>query len=163
MNEEGSFIKEPDVQGQICIKSPMNMKCYYNADDVTNSVMKDGWFVSNDLGHFDADGNIYYDGRRGDVINIGGYKISPMDVEEVALLYENIKECICVLGENKHGMPILKLLAVPKNDRFDSKQLVSLISGKLEPYKVPKIVEIIDEVHKTFNGKIDRKYYKNKQ
>ena len=161
MREDGSICKEPDVQGQICIKSPMNMKCYYNAEDVTASVMKNGWYVSSDLGHFDADGNIYYDGRKGDVINIGGYKISPMDVEEVALLYENIKECICVLGENKRAMPVLKLLVVPKNDAFDSKELISLISGKLEPYKVPKAVEIIDEVHKTFNGKIDRKYYKN--
>ena len=161
LNEDGQFTKDVDVQGQICIKSPMNMKCYYNAEDVTASVMKDDWFISSDLGHFDADGNIYYDGRRGDVINIGGFKISPMDVEEAALLYEKIKECICVLGENKHGMPILKLLAVPKGEDFDSKELISLISERLEPYKVPKVVEIIDEVHKTFNGKIDRKYYKN--
>ncbi len=161
LKDDDMICKDVDVQGQICIKSPMNMKCYYNAEEVTASVMKDGWYVSSDLGHFDAQGNIYYDGRRGDVINIGGYKISPMDVEEAALLYDDIKECICIQGENKQGMPILKLLAVPKNEAFDSKKLISLISSKLEPYKVPKIVEVIDEVHKTFNGKIDRKFYRN--
>lgn len=159
---DGKITDEADVQGQICIQSPMNMKGYYKADDITASVFKDGWYVSSDLGHFDKQGNIYYDGRTGDVINIGGYKIAPTDVEEVALLYENIKECICIEAENKLGMPILKLLVVPKNEEYNSKELLSIISSKLENYKVPKQVETIDEVHKTFNGKIDRKFYRNK-
>ena len=161
MDENGDIYHEPSKEGQICIKSPMNMAGYYKAEELTASVFKDGWFVSSDLGVFDEDYNIYYNGRKGDVINIGGYKISPIDVEEVALLSGLIKECICILSKNKTGYPILKLLAVPKDDSFDPKQIISFIGKKLEPYKVPKEVEIIDEVHKTFNGKIDRKFYKN--
>ena len=160
LKEDGEITKEKEISGQICIKSPMNMHGYYKAAEITSSVFKDGWFVSSDLGHFDEEGNIYYDGRKGDVINIAGYKIAPTDVEEVALLDESIKECICIEAENKLGMPVLKLLVVPKNDSFDSKALTKLIAAKLEPYKVPKLIETIEEVHKTFNGKIDRKYYR---
>ena len=121
--------------------------------------MKGDWYISSDLGVFDEEGNIYYNGRKGDVINIGGYKISPIDVEEIALLSGMIKECICILSTNKQSYPILKLLVVPK-DEFDSKKMISFIGERLEPYKVPKEIEVIDEVHKTFNGKIDRKYYR---
>ncbi|MBQ6560455.1 MAG: acyl--CoA ligase [Erysipelotrichaceae bacterium] len=160
LKEDGNITKDIDISGQICIKSPMNMHGYYKAEEISASVFKDGWFVSSDLGHFDEEGNIYYDGRKGDVINIAGYKIAPTDVEEVALLDVNIRECICVEAENKLGMPVLKLLVVPKNENFDSKALTKLIASKLEPYKVPKLIETIDEVHKTFNGKIDRKYYR---
>ncbi len=160
LKEDGNIVKDSNISGQICIKSPMNMHGYYKAEEISASVFKEGWFVSSDLGHFDEEGNIYYDGRKGDVINIAGYKIAPTDVEEVALLDENIRECICIEAENKLGMPVLKLLVVPKNEDFDSKALTKLIASKLEPYKVPKLIETIDEVHKTFNGKIDRKYYR---
>lgn len=161
MDEEGNITDKRNIEGQICIKSKMNMLGYYNGENLTKEVMKDGWYVSSDLGYLDNEGNIYYSGRKGDVINIGGYKISPIDVEEVALLSGSIKECICVMSYNKLDMPYLKLLVVPQ-DNFDSKQLISFISKRLEGYKVPKEVEIIDEVHKTFNGKIDRKYYRVK-
>ena len=160
MDENGNIYHEAGREGQICIKSPMNMAGYYNAPELTDTVMKNGWFISSDLGVFDEDFNIYYNGRKGDVINIGGYKISPIDVEEVALLSGMIKECICVLGENRNGYPLLKLLVVPKEESIDARELIRFIGTKLEPYKVPKVVESIDEVHKTFNGKIDRKYYK---
>ncbi|MBR4420925.1 MAG: acyl--CoA ligase, partial [Erysipelotrichaceae bacterium] len=112
MKEDGTISKETNISGQICIKSPMNMHGYYKAEEISATVFKEGWFVSSDLGHFDEEGNIYYDGRKGDVINIAGYKVAPTDVEEVALLDENIRECICIEDENKLGMPILKLLVV---------------------------------------------------
>ena len=160
LDENGSIVKDAGTEGQICVRSPMNMAGYYNAPDLTAQVMNGDWYVSSDLGVFDEEGNIYYNGRKGDVINIGGYKISPIDVEETALLSGMLKECICILSENRQGYPILKLLVVPQEDEYDPKVLIRFIGSRLEPYKVPKEVEVIDEVHKTFNGKLDRKYYR---
>ena len=162
LDDTGNIIKEAGIEGQICVKSPMNMLGYYNAPELTKQVMNGEWYVSSDLGVLDENGNIYYNGRKGDVINIGGYKISPIDVEEVALLSGLVKECICIMSRNRQGYPALKLLAVPGED-FDAKEVISFIANRLEPYKVPKEVEIIEEVHKTFNGKIDRKYYRNNE
>ena len=163
LKEDGEITKESDIEGQICIKSPMNMRGYYKAEEISDSVFKEGWFVSSDLGHFDEEGNIYYDGRKGDVINLSGYKVAPTEVEEVALLDETIKECICIESVNKLGMPVLKLLVVPRNEEFDPKALTKLIASKLEPNKVPKLIETIEEVRRTFNGKIDRKFYRKQE
>ena len=160
LDENGNISREVNKEGQLCIKSKMNMMRYYNADDLTKNVYKDGWFISNDLGYIDENGNIYYNGRKGDVINVGGYKISPIDVEEVALLSGLLKECICVSDKDKFDNTILKLLVVPINENYSDIKLMEFMSKKLEGYKLPKKIEIIEKVEKTFNGKINRKFYR---
>lgn len=161
MHEDGSIDTTPNVSGQICVKSKMNMKEYYMEDELTASVLKEGWFVSNDLGHMDNLGNIFYEGRKGDVINIGGYKIAPNDVEEVALASGMINECICIEGVDEFKVPYLKLLVtVNRISEFDAAQLGEYLSDKLEAYKVPRKIEITDMIEKTFNGKINRKAYR---
>ena len=159
--EDGSIVITPNVQGQICVKSKMNMKEYYMEPELTKGVRKDGWFVSNDLGFMDENGNVYYNGRKGDVINIGGYKIAPTDVEEVALLSGFINECICIEALDEFKIPYLKLLVVvPDKSKFNATALGAFLSDKLEAYKVPRKIEITDKVEKTFNGKINRKAYR---
>lgn len=162
LDENGVFFDENNKKGQICIKSKMNMKEYFGEKELTCSVLKDGWFISNDLGYIDNKGRLYFCGRIGDVINIGGYKIAPTDVEETALLSGIISECICIEDYDEYQVPYLKLLVVAK-DGFDSRKLISLLCEKLEPYKIPRKVEIVESINKTFNGKINRKYYRSKE
>ena len=161
LTESGEITQMPDIEGQICIKSQMNMKEYYLEPELTAAVWRNGWFISNDLGKMDKEGNIYYNGRKGDVINIGGYKISPTDVEEAALRSKMINECICIEEFDKYGIPYLKLLVVTTDHDFHAAELLQFLTGKLEAYKVPRLVECVDTIKKTFNGKIDRKYYRN--
>ena len=158
--ENGQITTEPDVQGQICVKGRMNMLEYYREPALTESVMKDGWFVSNDLGWLDADGQLYLSGRKGDVINIGGYKIAPTDVEETALLSGLISECICIEDFDEYEVPYLKLLVVTENTEFEPKSLGAFLGERLETYKLPRKIEVTDAIKKTFNGKIDRKAYR---
>ena len=163
LSEDGVIAKEPDRQGQICIKSRMNMLSYDRAPELTASVMKDGWFVSSDIGRLDKDGNLYIVGRKGDVINIGGYKIAPTEVEETALLSGMLKECVCVEALDEIRVPYLKLIVVPEQeDSFSAKELVSFLSERLEAYKIPRKIELTDAVAKTFNGKINRLFYRQK-
>lgn len=96
LTEDGTITTQAGTEGQVCVKSRMNMLGYFNEPALTESVMKDGWFVSNDLGRLDEEGQLYLSGRKGDVINIGGYKIAPTDVEEAALRSSMIRECICI-------------------------------------------------------------------
>lgn len=162
IDNDGNITDDTSICGKICIKSKMNMKEYYLAPELTKSVMHNGWFVSNDLGKIDVQGNVYYCGRLGDVINIGGYKISPTDVEEVALQNESVSECICVESEDEYHVPYLKLLVVPKGKaEINSSELKEFMLNKLEAYKVPRAIEIVDEIAKTFNGKLNRKYYRS--
>lgn len=159
--DNGKIVSTPNLEGKICIRSKMNMQEYYREPKLTNEVWKDGWFISNDLGYLDEQGNIYYSGRKGDVINIGGYKISPVDVEETALFSDLISDCVCIEERDEFDVPYLKLLVVPKNVAdFNSAKLGKFLSDKLEAYKVPRIIEQVNKINRTFNGKIDRKSYR---
>lgn len=161
LTDSGELMTGQTCEGQICVKSKMNMKEYYMEPELTASVWKDGWFVSSDLGGLDAEGNLYYKGRKGDVINIGGYKIAPTEIEEVALLSGLVQECICIESVDEYGVQYLKLLVVKKDmEDFDIQAINQYIAKKLEAYKVPRVIEVVDEIKKTFNGKINRKAYK---
>ncbi|MBR0036375.1 MAG: AMP-binding protein [Bacteroidales bacterium] len=161
LTEDGRFTKEAGVEGQICAKSEMVMKGYYNEPELTKSVFKDGWFVSSDIGRFDEDGYLYYIGRKDDVINLGGYKIAPTDVESLALQSGLVHECICIEDSDDYGVPFIKLLVVVADkSQFDPKALNTFLSDKLEKYKIPRAIEAVDALMKTYNGKIDRKAYR---
>jgi long-chain acyl-CoA synthetase len=161
LTEDGRFTKEAGVEGQICAKSEMVMKGYYNEPELTHSVFKDGWFVTNDIGTFDGDGYLYYIGRKDDVINLGGYKIAPTEVENLVLQSGFVHECICIEDCDEFGVPYLKLLVVVEDkSKFDPVALNAFLSDKLEKYKIPRVIETVDALIKTFNGKTDRKAYR---
>ena len=163
LTEDGCFTKEAGVEGQICAKSELVMKGYYNEPELTQSVFKDGWFVSSDIGTFDADGYLYYIGRKDDVINLGGYKIAPTELESLALQFGLVQECICIEDSDEYGVPYLKLLVVVEDkSKFDPVALNAFLSDKLEKYKIPRVIEAVDALIKTFNGKPDRKAYRKK-
>lgn len=160
-DEDGTIMVGESLEGQVCVRSKMNMKEYYMEPELTASVWRDDWFISNDLGTMDEQGMLYYHGRRGDVINIGGYKIAPTDVEETALLSGTVSECICVESFDGYHIPYLKLIVVvDKGKSFDATELLAFLGERLESYKVPRKVEVADRIEKTFNGKIDRKAYR---
>ena len=164
LTEEGKLTKDAGVEGQICAKSKMNMTCYYNEPELTESVYHEGWFVSSDIGTFDDEGYLYYVGRKDDVINLGGYKIAPTEVENIALQSGMIQECVCIEDTDEYDVAYVKLLVIVEDkDKFDSAQLNDYLSEKLEKYKLPRTIEAVDELIKTFNGKIDRKAYRKKK
>ena len=161
LTEDGRFTKEAGVEGQICAKGELVMKGYYNEPELTRSVFKDGYFVSSDIGVFDHEGYLYYIGRKDDVINLGGYKIAPTDVENFALQLGLVHECLCIEDRDEYGVPYIKLLVVVEDkSKFDPVALNAFLSDKLEKYKIPRVIETVDALIKTFNGKTDRKAYR---
>ena len=150
-----------DSDGRIEVSGPGVMTGYINDEESTKSVLADGKIHTSDLGYFDEDGMIHLTGRVGDVINIGGYKINPVEVENIASSFPGIKDCICVAAMHPVIGRVLKLVvaadpAVP----FDKHALAVFIKTKLEAYKVPTMYEVVDSIKYTYNGKKDRKSYK---
>ena len=104
---------------------------------------------------------IHLTGRAGDVINVGGFKINPVEVEGVAASFPGIKDCICVASTHPVIGPALKLIvACEKDVPFDKHALAVFIKSKLEAHKVPTMYEVVDAIQYTYNGKKDRKYYR---
>ena len=147
-----------DHLGLIACKGDVNMIGYVNEPELTKEVLIDGIVYTNDIGYIE-NGYVYIIGRQGDVINVGGLKVAPTEVEEAALSFDGIDECICIAMPDKLVGNVVKLLYVSAED-IDTTALNAFLTTKLETYKIPKKYERVDEIRKTYNGKIDRKSYR---
>lgn len=146
-----------DNPGIIAIRSNTVTAGYWNEPELTANTIRDGVIYMTDLGYIE-DGYLYLVGRRDDVINVGGLKIAPTEVEDVALRHPAVNECVCIPYEDPvYGRVVKMLVKVKDNHELDISELSSYLEERLEAYKVPKYIESIDEIPHTFNGKIDRK------
>lgn len=158
--EDGTEISGPNSSGYICVKSPMNMLGYLNEPELTASILHDGWIRSNDLGYFDGQGRLFFAGRGDDVINVGGFKVAPTEVESAALRCPGVKDCICIGIQARMGTALKLLVVMDEEHPFDPRAVAAAIRPHVEPYKVPSVIEQIDEVPRTYNGKINRKAFR---
>ena len=155
------FHATKDNPGIIAIRSNTVTKGYWNEPELTAQTVIDGVIYMSDLGYIDSEGYLYLTGRRDDVINIGGLKVAPTEVEDIALRFPSIAECACTSVEEVGMGRTLKLLVVLKDGcTLDEMALTSYLETELEAYKIPKLFEVVKEIPKTFNGKIDRKKLK---
>ena len=146
--------------GTIACKGDMIMSGYVGDIDLTNQILKNGIVYTSDLGTIDSNNCLRLSGRIGDVINVGGYKVSPIEVENVVLEYTGIKECVCIRANHPIIGNLVKLLYVlEENTDIKQRDLIKFLKEKLENYKLPFYYQKIDSVERTYNGKINRKYY----
>ena len=147
-----------DHTGLIAIRGPVNMERYVNAPDLTKEVLEDGIFFTNDIGYIDEEGYVYTIGRKGDVINVGGLKVAPTEVEDAVLTHPEIKDCICIAREDPISGHVPALLYVADRE-IPPRELSAYLSKRLEAFKVPKKYTRTDQINRTYNGKLDRKSY----
>ncbi len=147
-------------KGLIACKGLTIMSGYVGDPERTASVLKDGIIYTSDIGTLDEKGMLHLTGREDDVINVGGFKVAPTEVENASLSFPDIKDSICIPVAHAITGQALKLLVVMKDGKeLNRKALALHLKSKLEPYKIPMLYSQIEKVERTFNGKINRKYY----
>lgn len=159
IDEDGNEVKNASAQnpGLCAIRSKSVMKGYWNEPEQTQKALRNGMLVMSDLCYFAPNGELILVGRSNDTINLGGLKIAPAEVEEVVLKVPFVDECL-MIPTIKANNTALKLLVVLKEGaELDEEAIRATILDNLEPYKLPKTIVAVDEIIKTFNGKIDRK------
>ena len=157
-DEAGNPVTQPNTEGFIRSRSGMNMLGYYKEPELTAAVLKDGFVYSHDLMFFDERGELHFAGRGDDVVNIRGFKVAPTEIEDAAMHYEQIADCACIPYEDeKLGRSLRLFVAVKNGPAFDQAEFLAFLESKLEAYKIPRRIERIPEIPRTFNGKIDRK------
>ena len=158
LDSDGNVITEPNKEGFICVKSDMNMLGYYKEPELTASVLKDGYIYSKDLMYFDNDGGLHFAGRGDDVINIRGFKVAPVEVEDIALKHPSVLDCVCVpYDDGMRGRVVKMLVQLKDGYALDNESIALFLSERLEAYKVPHIIEGVQEIARTANGKLNRK------
>lgn len=146
-----------DNLGLLAISGEMMMEGYFNSPELTKETVIDGVIYTTDLGYIDDSGKVYVFGRADDVINYKGIKISPEEIEVVANEYEGVVDSACVPLADKMCGQVPKLFIQVNSSAFDKKEYMNYLRANLEASRVPTKVEIIDEIPRTSNGKLQRK------
>lgn len=151
-------------EGEVCVKGEHVTCSYWNEPPERFALdFYDGYFRTGDCATMDADGNIYLKSRIKEMINVGGKKVAPMEVEDILNKIPGIKESACigipdpgiVLGE------VVKAFVVADESLSDD-EIMNQLRPQLEVYKLPVAIERIDAIPKTNSGKIQRLSLKNK-
>lgn len=155
MDEAGNLL-EPGAVGEIVIQGA-NVTSGYENPQANVSAFTNGWFRTGDNGYFDSDGYLYLKGRIKEIINRGGEKISPREVDEVLLNHPGVVQAVTfavphpTLGENVAAAVVLQ-----KNATVNEKEIYEFAFSKLADFKLPAQIVFVDEIPKGATGKLQR-------
>jgi long-chain acyl-CoA synthetase len=160
-------VDDPDKEleigqpGEVAIKGPQIMMGYYKKPEETAEVLKDGWFFTGDIGQFDDDGYLTIVDRKKDMIIAGGYNIYPVELDGVLMGHPKILEaCTIGLPHEYRGETVKAFIVVKEGQELTEDEVAAHCKENLAAYKVPKLIEFIDELPKSAVGKILRRNLK---
>lgn len=160
VDEYGQDVAVGEV-GELIVRGPNVMKGYYKMPEETAVAIHDGWLYTGDLARKDEEGYFYIVDRKKDMIIVGGFNVYPREVEEVLFTHNDIVEAAVVgfpdsdFGEAVHAYVVLKDVA-----KTTTEDIVAYCAQHLVKYKLPKVIEIIEELPKNTTGKILRRSLK---
>ncbi len=143
--------------GELLVKGPQVMKGYLNRPEATAETFRDGWLATGDVAKCDEDGYFYIVDRKKDMILVSGFNVFPNEIEEVAVMMDEVLEAAAVGIPHEISGEVVKLFVVKKNPDLTESQVREHCKKHLTGYKVPKMVEFRDELPKTNVGKILRR------
>jgi len=158
----------PGITGEICIRTdaagggkPIGMfSGYYRDEDMTKSIWHDGLYHTGDTAYKDEIGFLWYVGRTDDVIKSSGYRIGPFEVESVLMEHSAVIECaVTGIPDPERGFAVKATIVLSRGYTASpelTKEVQEHVKKKTAPYKYPRIIEYVDALPKTVNGKIRR-------
>ncbi len=141
-------------------KHPAIFKEYYRNAELTFRAWKGGVYHTGDTAYRDEDGYYWYVGRTDDLIKASGYRIGPFEIESILMEHPSVLECAITAAADPIRGKVVKATIVLAQGHEPSeelkKELQNYVKKSTAPYKYPRIVEFVDELPKTFSGKIRR-------
>lgn len=153
-NEMASDASHP---GRMALRGDMQMAGYWNNQEMTEKTLRDGWLMTGDMAYLDEDGYVFMLGRADDIINVGGEKVSPLEVENIAGQCEGVRECACIGVEDPDGIyGQIPVLFVAADSRYSEDGLRKFIASRTERYKIPQKFILVESIPRNHMQKIDR-------
>jgi len=141
--------------GEIIVRGDNVMKGYWKLQEETDKAIRNGYFHTGDLATVDAEGYVFIVDRAKDIIISGGENIASVEVENVLYMHPDVLECAVIAAPDEKWGEIPKaLVAVKPNAQVSESDLIAFCRERLARFKVPKIIEFVDELPKTGSGKI---------
>jgi benzoate-CoA ligase family protein len=159
LDEDGRPVPDGEV-GSLFIRGDSICDGYWNQTEKTRETFQDGWMRTGDRYSRDADGFYWHAGRADDMLKVGGLWVSPIEVENVLLEHEAVRECAVVGREDADALVKPMAFVVLRAGTDGSPELAGalrdFVRTRLADYKRPRWVEFLDELPRTATGKIQR-------
>jgi acyl-CoA synthetase (AMP-forming)/AMP-acid ligase II len=154
----------PDQEGEICMKSPANMRGYWNDPEATAQTLRDGWVHSGDLGRFDRDGYLYVTGRAKEIVIRGGENISTTEVEHTLHTHPAVFEAaVYGVPDERLGEALAATVMLGEGASTTPEALRAHVASSLARFKVPEHVWLQSEpLPRLASGKIDKRTLKQR-
>ncbi len=158
--ETGTKVLPVGEIGELVIKGPQVMKGYWNREEETKQVLRDGWFYTGDIATIDEDGYFHIVDRKKDMIIVGGFNVYPRDIEEVLFEHEAVEQAAAIGVPDEFRGEVPKAFVVLRKEyrgKLTEEALLEYCQKNLAKAKVPKYLEIRDELPTTLVGKVLRR------
>jgi acyl-CoA synthetase (AMP-forming)/AMP-acid ligase II len=145
------------VDGELLIRGPQMMAGYLGRPDATAEILDaDGWLNTGDLGHIDADGNVFVVDRLKELIKVNAHQVAPAELEALIATYPGVAECAVVPRPDERcgEVPVAVVVA---RDELDGDALMAWIAERVAPYKRVRAVRFVDAIPRTPAGKLLRR------
>jgi len=147
----------PGEVGEIIVKGPTLMSGYWNRPELTAETVRDGWLHTGDLAIKDEEGYIYLVDRKKDMYISGGENIYPAEIEKVLLTHPKTFDAgIVGIPDEKWGEVGKAFIVLKPGETMRNGEVFEFLKGNVASYKIPKVVEVVDELPKTASGKIQK-------
>jgi long-chain acyl-CoA synthetase len=145
-------------RGEIAVRGPNVMAGYLNKPDETGRALRDGWFLTGDMGYKTPEGALIMVGRIKDVINVAGIKVAPFEVEAALNAHPAVNES-AVLGvaDEMYGEVVKAFVKLNPGCEVTERELVKFLGGKLMSFQTPRSITFIDDFPRNNMGKVDKK------
>lgn len=147
----------PGETGEVAVIGPAVFAGYHDNPEANAKAFRDGWFLTGDLGHMDAEGFLYLTDRASDMYISGGSNIYPREIEEKILQHPAISECAVLGVPDATWGEVGIAVCVARDDAPEAAALLAWLDAKVPRYKMPKTVVFWDEMPKSGYGKITKK------
>ena len=154
--QRGDLLASGSV-GEIVIRGPNITSGYENNPEANATAFTSGWFRTGDQGVMDGEGYLTLTGRLKEIINRGGEKISPREVDEVLLDHPAVQQVVTfAVRHDKLGEDVAVALVLREEAEVTEGELRDFVAHRLAPFKVPRTVLFLDEIPKGPTGKLQR-------
>ena len=155
-SEDGRFLPAGEV-GEVVIRGPNVTPGYENNDKANAEAFVDGWFRTGDQGQLDTDGYLTITGRLKEIINRGGEKISPREIDEILLDHVSVAQVVVFGAPHKRlGEEVAAMVVLHEGHECSERELQQFVAAKVAGFKVPKKILFVEELPKGATGKLQR-------
>jgi long-chain acyl-CoA synthetase len=151
---------KPGEPGEIAVRGPQVMKGYYNQPEETANAIRDGWMFTGDVARMDEDGYFYIVDRVKDMVIVSGFKVFTRELDDVLIKHPDIELAASIgipdparPGSERVGVAVVLKAGIEKSEA-EKEKLIKYLRENVAPYKVPKVIEFMDQLPLSGVGKI---------